>query len=100
MEDWQNANHNIPPEIQREWTPGKVRIVWASYKKPGTPWSREARARERRRRLRVRLERKYPMFADLFYEQEIQSRRLYFTGRHPRYDAGRPGGPPVKQSHT
>jgi hypothetical protein len=98
--DWPNTTDHSPPDELMSvlaafpagagWT-----LNWSAEVAPGTPWSREARARERRRRLRVRLERRCPMFASQFYAEELAARPKYFAGVHPFYDAGRPGGPPV-----
>ena len=99
VEDWANADHRPPAEIkkaQSTYPPGRgAQLHWSYEAPPGTQWSREARARNRRRRLRKRLVNKYPMFADQFYERELEERPLYFAARHPFYDAGRPGGPPA-----
>ena len=99
IEDWGNVDHYLPDEIKEARAKyslgGGAQLCWTWEAPPGTPWSREARARNRRRSLRKRLVNKYPMFADQFYEGELEKRPLYFAARHPFYDAGRPGGPPA-----
>ena len=97
--DWYTADHKPPREILEACgcLPLANKLVWEYFTEPGTLWSRAARARERKRRLRKRLERKYPMFADQFYEQDLAARPLYFEGRHPVWDAGRPGGPSAEK---
>ena len=99
VEDWANADHRLPAEIkaaQAAYPLGSgAQLCWSYEAPPGTQWSRKARARNRQRRLRRRLLNKYPMFADQFYARELEKRPLYFTARHPFYDAGRPSGPPA-----
>jgi len=98
IEDWESADHaDLPEAVERAigCYPLANQVTWSYFKKTGTQWSREARARNRKRRLRERLERRCPMFADEFYERELSERAAYFEARHPVYDAGRPGGPPV-----
>ena len=53
--------------------------------KPRKKWSREAKARNRRKRLRKRLEKKFPLLAELLYFQEIEARQDYFDAIDPPY---------------
>jgi hypothetical protein len=95
--DWSNADHRPPEELLALMGPpgSGWRLCWSGEIKAGKPWSREARARERRRRLRARLEKKYPLFVNEFFATDVANRPDYFSGRHPVFDAGRPGGPPA-----
>jgi hypothetical protein len=55
-------------------------ICTTSITEPGTPWSKEAKARVRRGRLRKRLDNKMPLLADQFYQEELAKRSRYFAG--------------------
>jgi len=66
-------------------------VCWAPVPRPRKQWSREARARNRVRRLRERMERKYPLFAEMFIRERLEANPDYYAGRDPVYDAGRPG---------
>jgi hypothetical protein len=37
------------------------------------------------------MERKYPLFAEMFIRERLAADPEYYEGRHPVYDAGRPG---------
>lgn len=47
--------------------------------KPIRRWSREAKARARLRNLRRRIEKRYPLFAEAFIQDELQRRPAYFA---------------------
>lgn len=49
------------------------------------PWSKERKAKQRQRNLRARLEKKVPLFADLFYEQEIAKNPGYYEGEEVNF---------------
>ena len=75
LEEWTDVNV-CPPAIQElkerlgygsDWV---ICFSWAI--KEGTKWSLEAKQRVRRSRLRKRLEKKWPMFADQFFQEVIQ----------------------------
>ena len=51
----------------------------------GKKWSRQAKARNRKKRLRRRLEKRFSLFADMFYFEEVSKRRAYFDGYPPQY---------------
>lgn len=66
---WRN-----PPQWLRDlaWnTPGYSLNVGQVRLDPPRRWSKQAKARNRRKRLRKRLERKVPLFADMFYEDAL-----------------------------
>jgi hypothetical protein len=71
-----------PEEIMALWTPGGgYSIGWELVtQKPIRRWSAEAKAKARRRNLRRRLEKKVPLFADMFEQAELDSRPNYFAG--------------------
>ena len=47
-------------------------ICFSWTRKEGTKWSLEAKQRVRRSRLRKRIEKKWPMFADQFFQEIIE----------------------------
>ena len=51
--------------------------------KPKVKWSNEAKGRNRRRRLKQRLQKKYPLFWQPFYEQDLAERPEYYNGEDP-----------------
>lgn len=50
---------------------------------PSRRWSKERKAETRRRNLRRRIERKFPMFAETFYQEELAKRPEYYAGEDP-----------------
>lgn len=55
-------------------------VAWSLVtQKPIRRWSPEAKAATRRRNLRKRLEKKVPLFADMFEEIELAARPDYFA---------------------
>lgn len=93
IEDWQAADKRPPAEILAAvGTPGTgYHLSWSAILPPRKQWSREARARNRVRRLRERMERKYPLFAEVFIQERLDQNPDYYAARDPVYDAGRPG---------
>ncbi len=93
IEDWRTADKQPPADIlAAAGAPGRgYHVCWAPILPPRKQWSREARARNRVRRLRVRMERKYPLFAEMFIRERLEANPDYYAGRDPVYDAGRPG---------
>lgn len=71
-----------PPEIEALWKPGQgYAICWELVsQKPPRRWSPEAKGRVRRRNLQRRLERKYPLFVEMFIADELARRPSYFDG--------------------
>lgn len=71
-----------PSEIMELWTPGGgYSIGWQLVtQKPIRRWTPEAKAKVRRRNLRARLEKKLPLFADMFEKAELESRPAYYAG--------------------
>ncbi len=51
---------------------------WSPFYEPAKQWSSEAKARVRKGRLQKRLQKKFPLFADLFVQSEMQRRPDYF----------------------
>jgi hypothetical protein len=70
-----------PPEIMSLWIPGAgYSIGWELVtQQPIRRWSREAKARARVRNLRQRMAKRYPLFAEMFIEQEMQRRPAYYA---------------------
>lgn len=71
-----------PAEVMQHWTPGcGYAVRWELVtQKPIRRWSTEAKARTRRRNLRARLERRVPLFAEMFIAEEMERRPSYFAG--------------------
>ncbi|WP_205315989.1 theronine dehydrogenase [Ochrobactrum sp. 3-3] len=71
-----------PPEIMALWRPGQGYAICFDFlsSKPVRRWSKEAKASVRRRNLRRRLERRFPLFAQMFAEAELAKRPAYFDG--------------------
>lgn len=92
VEDWQAADKRPPLEIlEAAGRSGRgYHVCWSPILPPRKQWSREARSRNRIRRLRERMERKYPLFAEMFIQERLAADPEYYEGRHPVYDAGRP----------
>lgn len=92
IEDWRTADKRPPAEIvEAVGVPGRgYHVCWSPISPARKQWSREARARNRVRRLRERMERKYPLFAEMFIRERLAADPEYYEGRHPVYDAGRP----------
>ena len=76
----ESSTSNIPPEILEAWRPGGGYAVRCEplAKRPGRRWSPAAKARVRRLNLERRLRRRHPLFADLFYREEVARRPGYF----------------------
>lgn len=92
IEDWEATDKRPPAElVAANGAPGNgYHLCWSPILPVGKQWSREARARNRVRRLRERTERKYPLLAEIFIQEELAARPEYYEARHPVYDAGRP----------
>ncbi len=71
-----------PQELYDLWTPGTGYCVgWELVtQRPIRRWTAEAKANARRRNLRRRLEKKVPLFADMFEQMELAKRPSYFAG--------------------
>ncbi|WP_245274509.1 theronine dehydrogenase [Mesorhizobium sp. L2C066B000] len=64
---------------------GGYSIGWELVtQQPIRRWSPEAKAKARRRNMRKRLEKKVPLFADMFEQDELARRPDYFAGADPR----------------
>ncbi len=74
-----------PPEVLELWVPGAgYSIGWELVtQQPIRRWSTEAKAKARRRNLRKRLDKKVPLFADMFEQEELARRPDYFAGGEP-----------------
>jgi len=70
-----------PPEIEAAWKPGAgYAICWELVtQRPIRRWSREAKAKARIRNLRQRMERRYPLFAETFIQEELERRPGYYA---------------------
>lgn len=73
---------DCPPEVMDHWEAGSgYAISWELVsQKPVRRWSREAKAKVRRSNLRKRMERKFPLFAEVFIADELERRPEYFKG--------------------
>ena len=76
----------IPPEILELWQPGTGYSVFCQplAQRPSRRWSPRAKARVRRLNLERRLRRKYPLFADDFYQSQIAARPEYYFAPEER----------------
>jgi len=72
-----------PPEVLALWVPGGGYAVTWQLLNPAPPrrWSIEAKGRVRELNLKRRLEKKLPLFANIFAEQELARRPDYFAGK-------------------
>lgn len=72
---------SAPAELLEVWKPGTGYVVRCQPLEHRAPrrWSREAKARVRRLNLQRRLERKVPLFADLFYAQQLAANPAYYA---------------------
>lgn len=70
-----------PQEIMDIFVPGSgYSIGWELVtQKPIRRWSPQAKARARVRNLRTRMEKKFPLFAEMFIEKELQQRAAYYA---------------------
>ncbi|PZR00993.1 MAG: hypothetical protein DI533_04620 [Cereibacter sphaeroides] len=70
-----------PPEITELKVPGDGwALSWELVtQRPIKRWSRQARSRVRIRNLRIRLEKKFPLFAEAFIADELAARPDYFA---------------------
>ncbi len=61
-------------------------LAW-TFRPLGEPhrWSQQAKARERQRRLRERMERKYPLFAEMFIAEALAKKPGYYAGEEVPY---------------
>lgn len=77
------AGEPCPPELLDLFTPGDGYCVsWQLVtQRPIVRWSAETKGRVRRRNLRKRLEKKVPLFADMFEAAELARRPDYFEGK-------------------
>lgn len=75
-----------PQELYDMVVPGSGwTIGWELVsQRPVRRWSPEAKGRTRRRNMRSRLEKRVPLFADMFEQEELASRPRYFAGEDPR----------------
>ncbi|SOC19571.1 hypothetical protein [Rhodobacter maris] len=80
--------HPIPNEILQmsgpgtEYTPGTGWTVgWERIdQRPVRRWSAEAKGRVRQLNLRRRIEKRFPLFAEMFIADELARRPQYFRG--------------------
>ncbi|MBB2158101.1 theronine dehydrogenase [Gluconacetobacter diazotrophicus] len=79
------AGEDCPAEVMEKWVPGAgYAITWQLVsQKPIRRWSPEARAKVRRSNLRRRMEKNFPLFAELFIAAELAARPEYFAGGDP-----------------
>lgn len=75
------AGTPCPAAIKDQFEPGSGWIVsWQAVDQgPIRRWSQEAKARVRQGNLRKRMERKFPLFAETFIEDELRARPEYFA---------------------
>ena len=77
-----SAGEKCPAEIEALWKPGQGYAISIDFldTQPIRRWSPEARARVRRLNLRRRLDKKMPLFAEMFADAEMARRPEYFDG--------------------
>jgi len=80
-----DAAHPVPAEIYAKWLemgPGSGWSVgWELIEqRPIRRWSAEAKGRVRRQRLRRRIEKRFPLFAEIFIADDLARRPQYFRG--------------------
>ena len=80
-------NH-VPSDVLEKWVPGEWSIYWSAICEPLRSMSREGKAAIRRKNLRRRMEKKYPLFAEKFIQEEMEARPKYFDG-HDSLEAQR-----------
>lgn len=83
------AGAACPQEIKDGWVAGGPYAVCFERitQQPIRRWGRAAKARVRRRNLRQRLEKKFPLFADVFEAAELASRPDYYAASDHRETA-------------
>lgn len=69
--------NQIPPEFEADKTPG-YSVYWSAVMSPSKQLSEKTLKSIRRKRLKNRVEKKYPLFADEFFEDEIKNKTDYF----------------------
>ena len=71
----------VPEEIMEIFVPGSgYSIGWELVtQKPIRRWSREAKARARVRNLQRRMEKRFPLFAEMFTQAELAHRPNYYA---------------------
>lgn len=72
--------NQIPPEFEADKTPG-YSVYWSAVMKPSKQLPEKSLKSIRRKRLQSRVEKKYPLFADQFLEDEIKNKPDYFEGK-------------------
>lgn len=78
------AQAETAEELSEFFEPGRFALCWTYEHAPITRWSADAKGSARRKRLRRRLEAKAPLFADQLYQDEVLSRKDYYTGKTNR----------------
>lgn len=70
-----------PPEIMALWIPGAgYSIGWELVtQQPIRRWSKQAKASVRKKNLIRRMEKKYPLFAEMFIADELDRREKYYS---------------------
>lgn len=77
-EDFREIVRDCAPSF----APGSGWCLGVSVQKPQrSKWSEEAKGRVRRRNLQTRLDRKVPLFATLWFQEEVARRPDYFAGK-------------------
>lgn len=71
-----------PAEVMAQWVAGAGYVIcWELVtQKPIRRWSKAAKGRVRRTNLRRRLERKFPLLAEIFIAEALASRPGYYDG--------------------
>lgn len=72
--------NQTPPEFEADQTPGYT-VYWSAVMAPPKQLPEKTLKSIRRKRLQRRIEKKYPLFADQFLEDEIKSKPDYFEGK-------------------
>lgn len=70
-----------PPELQAMTTPGDgYRLCWSAVEALPKKQPKDKLALTRQKRLRRRMEKKYPLFAEMMVEAEMEKRPSFYAG--------------------
>jgi len=67
-------------EVDPFWVAGQVAIVWTYDAPAPRQLPKASLASMRRKRLKNRLDKRLPLFADVLFEQELETRPAHFAG--------------------
>jgi hypothetical protein len=73
--------HECPPHVRDAWIAGEVALHWAPPAQEIKRWPAERKAKTRRTNLRRRLEKHFPLLADLLEADELAATPPYYAGQ-------------------